>query len=98
MAREEPPVTRGGVTITDEVADELAREAEAGHEIDPTRVHRAGRKSLAGGSGKSPRVNFRMPQELYDRAVEMAGETGRSVSDVAREALERHVRRHTRRP
>jgi hypothetical protein len=93
-AHEDPPVARDGTVITDEVAEELAREAEAGYDIDPLQVRPGpGRKSLAGGSGKSPRVNVRLSQELYDRLAAIAEELGQSISDLTREAIDRFVNR-----
>lgn len=83
------PKAKTGVPITDELADKLSEEAERGYDLSLGR--RVGRKSLAGGSGKSPRFSFRTTQELYDHAVVLAGETGKSVSEVARDALERYV-------
>jgi predicted DNA-binding protein len=40
-----------------------------------------------GGDGASPRVNFRMTEELQARA----DREGKTVSEIAREALERYV-------
>ncbi len=42
--------------ITEELADRVAREAEAGFDLQLSR--RVGRRSLTGGPGKSPRVNL----------------------------------------
>lgn len=41
-------ITKSGEVITEEIADELAREAEGGYDIDPSHArHGPGRKSLA---------------------------------------------------
>jgi predicted HicB family RNase H-like nuclease len=81
--------SKSGVLITDEVADQLAQEAERGYE--PSELRRVGRKSLAGGSGRSPRVNYRMTPDLHERALARAQREGKTLSALAREALERYV-------
>lgn len=85
-----PPRSKSGVPITDELAEQLADEAEAGYELTPAK--RVGRKSLNGGDGKSPRVNFRMTTELQARAEAQAEREGKTVSEIAREALEQYVK------
>ncbi|MBA2694726.1 MAG: ribbon-helix-helix protein, CopG family [Actinobacteria bacterium] len=42
-------------------------------------------------AGHSPRVSFRVPEQTRRRAEERARAEGRSVSEVAREALERYL-------
>lgn len=83
-------VTKSGAPITDELAERLAREAEAGYDLSQGR--RIGRKSLGGGSGRSPRLNIRTPLELYEKALAKATREGKSVSQLAREALEKYVK------
>lgn len=85
-----PPRSKSGISITDEPAEELADEAEAGYEL--TEAKRVGRKSLAGSRGTSPRVNFRMTTELQARAQARAKREGKTVSEIAREALEQYVK------
>jgi hypothetical protein len=85
------PRSKSGKRITNELAERLADEAEAGYDLHAAR--RVGRKSLAGGTGRSPRVNFRMTAELYERASERAEREGKTLSELAREALEAYVRR-----
>lgn len=80
---------RDGTPLTDEIADAIANEAERGYDLATWR--RVGRKSLAGGAGKSPRINLRVTQELHRRALARAEREGKTVSEVAREALERYV-------
>lgn len=48
-----------------------------------------GRPSLAGGKARSPQVSFRAPADLRLRAEERAAREGKTVSRLAREALER---------
>jgi hypothetical protein len=76
--------------ITDELAERLADEAEAGYPLTPAK--RVGRNSLSGAAGTSPRVNFRMTAELQVRAQARAEREGKTVSEVAREALEQYVK------
>jgi hypothetical protein len=84
------PRSKSGVPITDELAERLADEAEAGYEL--TKAKRVGRRSLAGANGTSPRVNFRMTTELQARAQARAEREGKTISQIAREALEKHVK------
>jgi hypothetical protein len=81
--------TKSGTPITEDRADELAREAEEGYDL--TTWKRVGRRSLAGGPGHSPRVNFRVTTDLYEQLTELAEREEKSVSQVAREALEKYV-------
>jgi hypothetical protein len=85
----DPPRSKSGIPITDALAEQLADEAAAGYEL--TAGRRVGRRSLAGGDGASPRVNFRMTAELQARAQARADREGKTVSEIAREALERYV-------
>jgi len=87
-----PPVAvaKLGAPITEELAEQLAREAEAGYDL--SRGRRIGRKSLDGGNGRSPRLNIRTPVDLYEKALAKATSEGKTVSQLAREALERYVK------
>ena len=84
------PRAKSGVLITDEIAERLADEAEAGYDLTPSK--RVGRKSLAGADGVSPRVNFRMTAKLQARAQARADKEGKTISEIAREALEQYVK------
>ncbi len=84
------PRAKSGVQITDELAEQLADEADAGYHLTPSK--RVGRKSLAGADGVSPRVNFRMTGELQARAQARAEKEGKTISEIAREALEQYVK------
>jgi hypothetical protein len=83
------PRSKSGVPITDEIAQQLADEAEAGYALTPSK--RVGRKSLDGADGVSPRVNFRVTAELQARAQARAEKEGKTISEIAREALEQYV-------
>lgn len=84
------PKTKAGIEITPDVADALAAEAERGYDLSKAKRRRVGRPSLA-GSGSSPRLSFRTTPDLYRAAQKRAKEEGRSVSDLAREAVARFV-------
>jgi len=84
------PKTRSGDEITPEVADALAIEAERGYDLSNATRCRVGRPSLS-GAGASPRMSFRTSPDLYRAAQERAKKEARSVSDLAREAVERYI-------
>ena len=50
-----------------------------------------GRPSLTGAKLDSPRVSFRAPAELRTKAEARAVREGKTVSQIAREALERLI-------
>ena len=70
-----------GKRITERRAQRIARDVleQAGR----------GRPSLSGGRVRSPQVSFRAPAELRAKAEERAAREGKTVSQLAREALER---------
>ena len=74
---------RQGRRVTDEYAQQAAEEA--------LRIARAGRPALGTPGRHSPRVSFRIPEQTRRRAEERAAQEGRSVSEIAREALERYL-------
>ena len=85
-------VTRGGTVITEELAERWADEFEK-NPPDPAQFERryVGRPSL-GKAGQSPRVSFRASPKLFKAAWKRADEEGRSLSSLAREALERYLK------
>lgn len=50
--------------------------------------HAGGRPSLSGAGARSPQIAFRVPAEIRDRAAQAAADEGKTVSQLAREALE----------
>lgn len=82
--------TTSGAEIDSATADTLAAEAERGYDLSKAKRRRVGRPSL-GARGTSPRVSFRATPELYRAAKRRAREEGRSVSELAREAVARYV-------
>jgi predicted HicB family RNase H-like nuclease len=85
---DEEVVTVKGRRLTEAGAEQLAREtlAEARR-----RNLIPGRKSLTSGSTHSPRVQFRVPEAVAIQAQERARAEGKSLSELAREALLRHL-------
>ena len=56
------------------------------------RLARPGRPALGAVGQHSPRVSFRVPEQVRRQAERRAAVEGRSVSEIAREALERYLR------
>lgn len=50
-----------------------------------------GRPSLSGKATVSPRIAFRVSASVRDRAAQVAAREGKTISQVAREALEARV-------
>jgi hypothetical protein len=82
--------TASGEILTEDDVEKIADEVESDEPVVFTAVRPVGRPSLD-GEGASPRLSFRVPRELYDAAAERAIEEERTVSAIAREALERYV-------
>lgn len=70
-----------GTRLTAEVAGEI---------IDQAR-RAAGRPSLSGRAAASPQIAFRVAPEVRRRAAELAAREGKTISQLAREALEDRV-------
>jgi|SRR6478752_2411527 len=89
--KQEQFVTRSGMVLTEEIAEQMADEIER-NPPDPLKLERryVGRPSL-GAAGHSPRVSFRVPPDLYKAAWARADKEGRSLSDLAREAFNRYM-------
>ncbi|MEU9887228.1 hypothetical protein [Sphaerisporangium sp. NPDC051011] len=83
-----------GNRITDsyvnDAIDDVHRAIDAGRV--PTPTSRGGRPSLTGEGAHSPRVSFRVPEELRERAKARADQEGKTVSALAREAFEQFLR------
>ena len=71
-----------GTRLTHDVADAI---------VDDVR-RKAGRPSLTGTAAASPRVSFRVTPEVRDLAAAVASAEGKTISELAREALEARVR------
>lgn len=71
-----------GTRLTPDVADSLAAEIRS----------KAGRPSLGRAGTRSPSIAFRLPADLRDKAEQLAEQEGKSLSALAREALETRLR------
>ena len=99
MARRTPPKVTTKTPIGRDV--DLTREVrrdKQGRRIDQAYVdelveasRRPGRPSLA-EDGPSPSIAFRVPAALRQRAEEVAAREGKTVSELAREALEARIK------
>ena len=78
-----------GERLTNERAEQIAEETLA--EVRRRNLIPGG-KSLSGGSVHSPRVQFRVPEDLRTQAEHVAEDEGVSLSALARHALENYVR------
>lgn len=85
---DEEVVTVKGRRLTEAGAEQLAREALAEAR---RRNLIPGRKSLTSGSTHSPRVQFRVPEAVATQAQDRARAEGKSLSELAREALLRYL-------
>jgi predicted HicB family RNase H-like nuclease len=65
-------------------------EQEAADIVDQVR-RRGGRPSLTGRAAVSPRIAFRVDPRVRDSAAQIADREGKTISQLAREALEARV-------
>jgi predicted HicB family RNase H-like nuclease len=70
-----------GTRLTDELVDEILEEVR----------RKGGRPSLTGDASVSPRVSFRVTPGVRERAAIIAEREGKTISQLAREALEARV-------
>ncbi len=84
-------VKETGAVLTDEMIDALATEAEEGYDLAGSEIVQVGRPALDGGLSESPRLTIRTTPSLFKAIHDRADAEGRSVSDVARSALEAYV-------
>ena len=73
----------GGTRLTEHRAQDIAEETL-------TEVRR-GRPALGRGPVHSPQITFRLTKTARDNAAARAKAEGRTVSELAREALERYL-------
>lgn len=72
-----------GTRLTEQKAQDIAAETL-------TEVRR-GRPALGRGAVHSPQITFRLTKAARDQAAAQAKAEGRTVSELAREALERYL-------
>ena len=77
-----------GTRLNGQHADEIVEEVR----------RRAGRPSLTGEPAVSPRIAFRVTPDVRDRAAGIAAREGKTISQLAREALEARVAGAEQRP
>lgn len=84
---------RTSVKVTDELAERLADDAEAGY--PPEQVHvrptGRGRPRLAKGEGPSPTVNARLDDDLANLLEQRADREGVHKSEIVRKALRAYL-------
>jgi hypothetical protein len=73
---------KDGTRLTKDVAAGIVEKVRRG----------TGRPSLSGHAAPSPQIAFRVPQSVRDQAAEIAEREGKTISQLAREALEARVR------
>jgi hypothetical protein len=85
--------TKTGRRLSKQHVESLTKEAEKGYDLSKAKSERVqpGRPSL--DEGVSPRITYRVAGGLYARTKKKAEAEGRTISEVAREALERYVSR-----
>lgn len=84
--------TKSGKALSRDRAEKLPEEAEHGFDLG-----KATREPAKGGrpaleNGVSPRISYRVGDTLYRRTRAKAKAEGRTVSEVARAALEEYMR------
>jgi predicted HicB family RNase H-like nuclease len=82
-------ILNDGRRLTNELAEQIAEETLA--EVRRRNLIPGG-KSLSGAGAYSPRVQFRVPQDLREQAERVAEDEGVSLSALARHALEDYLR------
>jgi hypothetical protein len=82
--------TASGEVLTEEDIEKIADEIESDAPVVFSAMRPVGRPSLD-GNGTSPRLSFRIPRDLWEAAAERAISEERTVSAVAREALEKYL-------
>jgi hypothetical protein len=81
--------SKAGIELTDEVLDQMAREAEEGLDITKLR-RRSGRPAM--GSGPADSLPVRLDPELRQALDERAAADHTTASDAVREALRRYLK------
>jgi predicted DNA-binding protein len=72
-----------GTRLTQEAADRIV-----------TQARRGGRPSLSGETSASPQIAFRVSPAVRDKAAAVASAEHKTISGLAREALERYLAEH----
>jgi hypothetical protein len=83
--------TKKGTKLAKAGVEKLSSEAEAGYDLSKAKRQRVGPGRPSLGEGESPRISYRVAPALFDRAQKKARAEGRTVSEVAREALQKYL-------
>jgi len=83
--------TRSGTPITDELIEELAKEAEAGYDVDEIIARRGNRGRPRLGTEPSTVESVRLDPDLKERLLRRAEAEGTTAPEVIREALRQHL-------
>jgi hypothetical protein len=83
--------TKSGPKLDRDKVDALSAEAERGYDLAKAIPEHVGPGRPSLDKGLSPRISYRVGEGLYARAKRKAETEARSVSDLAREALERYL-------
>lgn len=82
--------TASGKTITDDLIDKLAQNAEAGYDVEETLRRRPGRPSM--GSAPASVESVRLDPELRDALASRARRDHEAASSVIRKALRQYLK------
>ena len=82
-------VTRSGMVITEEIAEQMAEEFERDG-LDPSKVERLYVGHLVCGDPDGPGMAFPLSRAELDAVRQRADQEGRPFSDVAQEELQRY--------
>jgi hypothetical protein len=77
--------TAGGLVVTDELVNKLAKEAESGYDVEKILRRRRGRPPI--GSGPAKVESVRLDPELRQALTRRARRDGEATSAVIRKAL-----------
>jgi len=90
MAKTPHGKTRSGKPIEDDLVARLAKQAEAGYDVDETLKRRQGGRPPL-GSGPASVESVRLEPELRDALAERAERDHETTSTVIRKALRRYL-------
>lgn len=83
--------TTSGTPIDDDLIEQLADDAETGHDVDEILARRGTRGRPPLGSAPSTVESVRLDPELKQRLTQRAADDGVPVSEVIRQALRHHL-------
>jgi hypothetical protein len=90
MAKKTHGRTASGVPITDEMISKLAKQAEAGYDVEQTLRRRGGRPPI--GSAAASVESVRLEPELRQALASRAEHDHETISSVIRKALRDYLK------